>query len=528
MNRILFMKFKRTLKNKSGFTLIELIVVLAIMGIATSAILSMNLFGYKTFASGQNMAQKQFETRTAADFIIKQLRYASYVTFINSVPTPTEGYYDIYLDDGSIVFNNNGVKTTPTGLNNVSDFVLTFLPSINNVLHYTVGKTVNTNYNISSEVTVLNIPTQVFGFTTTPIGIRYKCNTSTPIVIPTPTYNDLDTMFFNTITAIDKTNSSTGCIFTTGAITGKMYVSTSKAVSFSGGMPINGDLSIDSDQSIDISTNGGNLGNNIILNSKGPISMHGSQFPLGNISITASSYSLSNAVINCTDFNVTTTNNTELNGGSGIIASNNIGVQSPIIKLDTALTYKNMLLNSNSITKSSWEPVNGAISGQAYSTSEIKYGDINMTKIRGSVIPPLPNNINVFNAKFDSNPPQIRTVVIAADYSEPNIIDNANRFFFNGPKTINYSFNDYGNLIIVCKGDLTLDSSFDRTRISGQKTVIYCTGNVTAYGKLNGLIISKNISGGGGFSIAGLQQGVKENDDFLSLAKAFITKYTQP
>ena len=560
LNRLLGIKRIGMVSKKAGFTLIELIVVIAIMGIATSAIFSMNLFGIKTFASGQNIAQKQFETRTAADFITKQLRYASSVTFLTSIPTPTVGAYDIYLDNGSIVFNNNGVKTTPPGLKNVSDFTLTFPTAINNVINYTVGKTVNTNYNITSQVIVLN--SLSFTHLSAPIGLRYTYNTSAPTP---PQYADLDTMFSNTITAIDKSSSSTGCVFTTGAITGKMYVSTSKAVKFSGGMPINGDLSIDSDQSIDISTNGGNLGNNIILNSKGPVSMHDSQFPFGNISITADSYSTNSAAITCKDFNVATTKDTVINStinctnfvvansintkiiatinctdfnvnastgislGGSVNSSDNILMKSPVIRLDSALTYINMSLISTSITKNTYEAVNSIKGFPAYATSQISYLYQYITKINcvgpPSYLPVLPNN-NVYNATFDSNTPQIWPTVSTADYNK--LDGTTNEFFYNGPKTINYSFNDYGNLIIVCKGDLTLDSSFDRAKTSGQKTVIYCTGNVTAYGKLNGLIIAKNISGGGGFSITGLQQGVKENDDFLSLAKAFITKFTQP
>jgi len=178
LKRLLGIKRLEVVSNKAGFTLIELIVVIAIMGIATSAIFSMNLFGYKTFAFGQNIAQKQFETRMAADFITKQLRYASSVTFLTSIPTPTAGTYDIYLNGGSIVFNNNGVKTTPPGLNNVSDFTLTFPTATNNVLNYTVGKTVNTNYNITSQVTVLN--SLSFTHPSAPIGLRYTYNTTTP------------------------------------------------------------------------------------------------------------------------------------------------------------------------------------------------------------------------------------------------------------------------------------------------------------------------------------------------------------
>jgi type II secretory pathway pseudopilin PulG len=178
------MKFKKTLlsyskinilRTKPGITLVELLVATAIMSIAVSLIFGIYLYSTKTFKEANINSKNQFEVRMAADFITKELRYAASAEVLNSSPAPNTNYYDIYIQNkiGPIVFNKKGVPTVPSGLNNVTDFTLTFSYT-NNTINFTVGKAGTTKYNITSKVVLLNIPAGTsLNFTDTSIGIRY-------------------------------------------------------------------------------------------------------------------------------------------------------------------------------------------------------------------------------------------------------------------------------------------------------------------------------------------------------------------
>jgi prepilin-type N-terminal cleavage/methylation domain-containing protein len=164
-----------TKKIKPGITLIELLMAMAIMSIAMVLIFGIYQFSVKTSKEAEFNSKNQFEVRMAADFITKELRYAASAQVLNNAPAASSGYYDIYVQNtnGSIIFNKNGVPTTPPGLNNVTDFTLTF-SSTNNIISFTIGKAGNTKYDINSKVVMLNIPsTTSLNFTSSSMGIRY-------------------------------------------------------------------------------------------------------------------------------------------------------------------------------------------------------------------------------------------------------------------------------------------------------------------------------------------------------------------
>lgn len=437
LKKLLGIKRIEVVSNKAGFTLIELIVVIAIMGIATSAIFSMNLFGIKTFASGQSIAQKQFETRTAADFITKQLRYASSVTFLTSIPTPTVGAYDIYLNGGSIVFNNNGVKTIPPGLNNVSDFTLTFLSGTNNVLNYTVGKTVNTEFNITSQVTALNSPS--FITVSAPIGIRYTYNTSEPTTAP-PRYDDLIDVFEkNVINVIGDSFNPTPfnmsiTLNTLEDISHGILIKTN-SVSFGGGTNIKCNLAIRAD-TIDLSG---------LARDKGD-----------------------------TVFDVSTIKNSaSINNGFVYLPSN-------LINNYSTNNYNNYMYKF--ITS---YPPNGGF----WSSS---FANIDHSHIKEFVLKPLnlPPNID-FTSKL-INPKNLKIHYIDGNTNAINFNSANSQWKFPDGSFLNSNNYEY----IICRGNLNIIGA-DSNHDFNFKGLIYCDGNVIVsnvrtFG-LYGIMISKGI-----------------------------------
>lgn len=151
------MKLNFLYNKKTGVTLIELIIVIAIFGLVLSIVFPMNLFGIKTFNKSNNRSQNQSDVRMAADFITKKIRYAKSVQIIDN-PTPTEGENELYLENstGKIIYYENETQINIPGVSGITDYKLSFKKKSDYIIEFTVGKTDTTEYDINSEVTILN------------------------------------------------------------------------------------------------------------------------------------------------------------------------------------------------------------------------------------------------------------------------------------------------------------------------------------------------------------------------------------
>jgi len=83
----------RKLKDDRGVTLVELILVIAVVGFVMAAALSFFLFGTRTFTLGSSQARVQQEARLATTIVSQDLRTAVQVRAMVTGGVPETGEY---------------------------------------------------------------------------------------------------------------------------------------------------------------------------------------------------------------------------------------------------------------------------------------------------------------------------------------------------------------------------------------------------------------------------------------------------
>lgn len=71
-------------KKRNGLTLIEIIIVIAILGIVLAMAFNFFVFNLRTFNKGENRAAVQFDVRMASDYITDELRNVNIISVTDS------------------------------------------------------------------------------------------------------------------------------------------------------------------------------------------------------------------------------------------------------------------------------------------------------------------------------------------------------------------------------------------------------------------------------------------------------------
>lgn len=83
-------KLKKLLFNEKGFSLVEVLVVVALLGMILAGILSFYLFGMRSWRDGTNQMDLQQNTRIGMEKMTRELRWAQKLTNMNEL-VDTEG-----------------------------------------------------------------------------------------------------------------------------------------------------------------------------------------------------------------------------------------------------------------------------------------------------------------------------------------------------------------------------------------------------------------------------------------------------
>lgn len=150
----------RKKKNKKGFTLIELIIVIAILAIILAGAYSLFRTGQMTYAKGTKQYDLQSSIRMASDYVTQQVRYATEAEITDSIPDESSilAYQNyIYFDNTNYSithYNKYFTKIIPIG----HPGSIVFKRDSPKKMDFNISSNYDgQQYNLNSKINIINI-----------------------------------------------------------------------------------------------------------------------------------------------------------------------------------------------------------------------------------------------------------------------------------------------------------------------------------------------------------------------------------
>lgn len=178
--------------NQKGVTLIEFLIYLVLLNVVLALAYTFYFFGARAFAVGELQANKQQQVRLAADFITRQLRYATSIDILSttdSIPAPAaiaddNTYYILFTGD-KVEFRakNQSLSVLDPSIDQIIISQVQFRKLNNTTLEFSLHTTDgDIPYQITSSVLAENIGLspgqQIAG--TTGVAVHFKKQPFTP------------------------------------------------------------------------------------------------------------------------------------------------------------------------------------------------------------------------------------------------------------------------------------------------------------------------------------------------------------